>query len=346
MHRRLSRIKPAPTLLAVALLTALTMPLGAQADRGAVETAPVADGSLDIVARYTIDPTVLDAATSSAELAAALRDQLMGAFAMPLDEPLQVDLHGEVADPVHGGNYFFGYSALGVVVAGGRSIRGPLAALVADAHGPDSPFDDDDWDEDAAWQELQGAIETGLTSSLAAMNTDFEASAEGRVPLRVAAVHMIATEDYEFQESLERLFLRLDPSPRFSSSAMADWEAPAGLAYATQSVLIELEPVVVERDEPAIAAVELSVEELDRLVGDYAHADIGSFSVTRVDGVLTAQPDDPNEEPITLVATSPTDFVAPGQRGAVFVFRIGADGTGEAVTISQGGRSFEFTRTR
>jgi hypothetical protein len=277
MNRRLPRNGPTPALVTVALLTALAAPLGAQSDTDAIETAPADDGSLEIVARYAVDPAALEAAMSSAELAAALRDHLAGEFAMPLDEPLQVDLHGEIADPVHGGDYFFGYSALGVLVPGGRWISGPLAAVIHDAHGPGSAFDDDEWDEDTSWGELEEAIVSGLTRSLAALNTDFAADADGRVPLEVAAVHVIPTEDYEFQEGLERLFLRIDPSPRFGSSALADWEPPEGLTYATQSVLIELEPVVVLSDEPEIEAVELSIAELDRLVGDYANADREPF---------------------------------------------------------------------
>ena len=69
-----------------------------------------------------------EGATSSTELARALRDHLVGELTMPLAERLQVDLQGEIADPVHGGSYFFGYSALGALVPGGRSISGPLAA--------------------------------------------------------------------------------------------------------------------------------------------------------------------------------------------------------------------------
>jgi hypothetical protein len=330
---------------AVALLATLAVPLGAQSDGDAIERAPVEDGSLEIVAHYAIDPAALEAVASAAELAEALRDHVVGEFAMPLDEPLQVDLHGEIADPVHGGNYFFGYSALGVLVPGGRSISGPLAAVIRDAHGPGSGFDDDEWDEDTAWAELDEAIESGLTRSLAALNTDFEADADGRIPLRVAAVHVIPKDDFEFQEGLERLFLRIDPSPRFGSSAMAEWEPPHGLAYTIRSVLIELEPIAVERDEPAIEAVALSVEELDRLVGDYDNADVGAFSVTRVGSELYLQPAEPNEEAAALVPTSPTEFVAPTQGGATIVFEIGEDGTATAVTISQGAVSLVFTRT-
>jgi hypothetical protein len=344
MHRRLPCNGPTPAHLTFALLAALAAPLGAQSDGDAIETAPVEDGSLTIVARYGIDPVALEGAMSSAELAGALRDHLVGEFAMPLDERLQVDLQGEIADPVHGGSYFFGYSALGALVPGGRSIGGPLAAVIRDAHGPGSAFDDDEWDEDAAWGELEEAIVSGLTRSLAALNTDFAEDADGRVPLRVAAVHTIPTDDYEFQEGLERLFLRLDPSPRFGSSVMADWEPPEGLAYATQSVLIELEPVVVEAAEPEIEAVTLSVAELDRLVGDYTNADMGALSVTRVGEELYARPDDPDEEALALVPTSPTEFVVPSGGGASFVFAIGADGTAETVTISQGAMSLVFAR--
>jgi hypothetical protein len=125
---------------------------------------------------------------------------------------------------------------------------------------------------------------------------------------------------------------------------MADWEPPEGLAYATQSVLIELEPVVVEAAEPEIEAVTLSVAELDRLVGDYTNADMGALSVTRVGEELYARPDDPDEEALALVPTSPTEFVVPSGGGASFVFAIGADGTAETVTISQGAMSLVFAR--
>ncbi|MDX1578692.1 MAG: hypothetical protein R3266_09405 [Gemmatimonadota bacterium] len=302
---------------------------------------------MTIVARYTIDPAALEDVGSSVELADALREHLRGEFAMPLDEPLQIDLRGEVTDPVHGGSYFFAYSDLATRVEGGASAAGPLRALIRHAHGPDSAFDDDDWDEGAAWGELLDAIESGLTRSLAAMNTDFQAEADGHVPLRVAAVHVIPSENRELEEDLQRLFIQIDPSARFGSSALSDWEPPEGLTYEIESVLIELEPIPVETEQPAIEAAEVSVEELDRLVGEYEHPELGGLHVTREGEELYAQPDDPNEEALPLIPLSPTEFVPGGGGGGpqpTLVFAIGADGTAESVTISQGGMSIEFTR--
>lgn len=338
-------VTPLRVALTSATLSAcLIAPLVAQSGGGAVERSPIEADAMTIVARYDVEPTALQSATSASELADALREHLVGDFAMPLDEPLQVDLYGGVNDPVHGGEYFFGFSALGVLVDGRESVAGPLSAVIREAHGPGSGFDDDEWDEASAWQDLRDAIRSGLTESLAALNTDFEADSEGRIPLRVAAVHVIPTEEYEFQEGLERLFVRIDPAPRFGSSAMADWEPPENLDYATQSVLIELEPVAVESDEPEIEAVDLSVEELDRLAGDYENPQLGGVTISRVEGELYAQPDEPGEEAIALVPTSPTEFVAPDQGNLAFVFEIGADGVAVAVTVSQDGQSFEFAK--
>lgn len=333
------------TLTSAALSGFLVVPLVAQSGDGAVQRSPLEGDAMTIVARYDVDPAALRSATTAAELADALREHLSGEFAMPLDEHLQVDLHGGVADPVHGGDYFFGFSALGVLVEGRQSVAGPLSAVIREAHGPGSGFDDDDWDEASAWQNLRDAIESGLTESLAALNTDFETDAEGRIPLEVAAVHVVPTDDYELQEGLERLYVRIDPAPRFGSSAMAGWEPPEDLAYETQSILVELEPVAVETDEPEIEAVELSVEQLDRLVGDYEHAQIGSVRIMRVEGELFAESPDPDDDVIALVPTSPTEFVVPSERDLTFVFEIGADGVAVGVTISQGSQSFDLSKT-
>ncbi len=67
--------------------------------------------------------------------------------------------------------------------------------------------------------------------------------------------------------------------------------------------------------------------------------------MTREGAELHAQPDQPDEEAIALVPTSPTEFVVPSRGGVSFVFEIGASGTATAVTISQGGMSVVFKRS-
>jgi hypothetical protein len=209
---------------------------GAQEGNGGISEA----GSV-LVASYRVDSSALMAVKSAKELVEALRMTLMVEAAMPLDEPMQVDLRGMVSNPAHGGAFPFAYSGLGILVEAGGTLSDMLSAATAAMHGPGSPFDDEGWSEDVAWDWLLKAIETGLTESLAA-DGRFGRGEDGSVALRVVSVREVRAEDWETEESLERMYLKLQPDAGFSSASDAGWEPPEGFSYDIRALLLELEP--------------------------------------------------------------------------------------------------------
>src|SRR5690606_33687960 len=102
-----------------------------------------------IVARFELPAAPLVEVTTSAELIEALRAHLTLDLAMPLDEPLQVDLRGMAGG--RGGDgppYYFTLSPLGVRYTGTDPLNDfPYAEAVRESHGDDFPPDGDAWDE-------------------------------------------------------------------------------------------------------------------------------------------------------------------------------------------------------
>jgi hypothetical protein len=299
------------------------------------------------VARYSVDPDVFGNVTSSAEFVAQLREHLTIAVAMPLDEELRVTLRGLLVNPdQRGAPYSFLSSDLGFEYESDVLMSAELGTAVRGSHGSSSAFDDADWDEDAAWTWLLEAVETGLTSSIAA-DGSFGRGDEGRVSLRVAGVHAVAADDWEFEEGLERVYVKLQPAPRFSSSVYADWEAPEGFTYDVQALLIELEPGPM----PDLPSVELSAEILDRLVGDYEAQPGIIFNVRREDDSLIAGmvgegvPEDAEE--FQLSPASETAFWSEMRgRRIPFTFEIGESGKATSVTVEDSGGSLTWPRAQ
>lgn len=318
----------------------------------AQETAETVDASTTsaapantLVARYSVDPDVFGDVTSSAELVSLLREHLTVDVAMPLDEELRVTVRGLLVNPdQRGAPYSFLSSDLGFEYESDELMSAELGTVVRGSHGPGSAFDDADWDEDAAWTWLLEAVETGLTSSMAA-DGRFARDGEGRVPLRVAGVHAVATDDWEFEEGLERMYVKLQPSPRFQSSVYADWEPPEGFTYDVQAVLIELEP----GPRPELPSVELSPEVLDRLVGDYEARPGWVFNVSRDGSALTAGfvGQDVPEKELALHAVSESEFWSEvrGQR-IRFTFAIGDSGSATSVTVEDSGGTMTWPRAQ
>ena len=300
-----------------------------------------------LIARYSVDPDVFGDVTSSAELVAQLREHLTVDVAMPLDEELRVTLRGLLVNPdQRGAPYSFLSSDLGFEYESYELMSAELGTAVRGSHGSSSAFDDSDWDEDVAWTWLVEAVETGLIESIAA-DGRFARDGEGRVSLSVASVHAVATDDWEFEEGLERMYVKLQPAPRFSSSVYADWEAPEGFTYDVQALLIELEPGPM----PDLPSVELSAEILDRLVGDYEAQPGIIFNVRREDNSLIAGmvgegvPEDAEE--FQLSPVSETEFWSEMRgRRIPFTFEIGESGKATSVTVEDSGGSLTWPRAQ
>ncbi len=310
--------------------------------------APDSSGAADtfpantLVARLSIDPEPLSSVTNSAELVSALREHLTFAASMPLDEDLRVHLRGAVGNPAEGGSFPFLYSGLGYDLEANESSTGGFSAVVRGSHGPGSDFDDSDWDEDEAWAWLLDAINTGLTGSLAA-DGRFATDDDGHVSLRVVGVQTASAEEWDVEEGLERMYLKLQPGPRFSSSAMAGWEPPEGFASDVQRLFIELEPGPLAE----LPSVELSSEVLDRLAGDYEIQPGLVFNVRREGDALMVSTvgKGPDGMEASLNAMSETRFWSDidGRRTS-FTFEVGEDGHATSVTMEEGGFSMTWPR--
>ena len=333
------------TLVALALAASLPTSTSAHAQEVAASLADASFPPNTLVARYGIDPSVFADVTNSVELVAAFRKHLMVEVAMPLDESLRVHLSGRVADPVGGGAYPFLYSGLGFEVESDVPLSTGFASIVRSSHGPDSAFDDWDWNEDEAWDWLLNALQTGLTNSLAAMGEfQFQAGEDGTVPLTVAAVHTVSSKDWEFEENLERLYLRLHPKASFGSAAIAGWEPPEGYSEDVQVLVIELEAPPL----PELPSIDVAPEALDRLVGSYEIEAGPTFNIRREGASLIASSSGGGADDIEfpLHALSETEFWtddAPGGR-TKFIFTLGDDGRAASVTMEVSGFSMTWPR--
>jgi hypothetical protein len=148
-------------------------------------------------------------------------------------------------------------------------------------------------------------------------------------------------EAWELEESFERDYIKLAPSPRFGSASMAGWEPPEGFSYDVQLLYLELEPVTVAE----LPTVVLSADELDQFVGTYEVEPGVILEIWREGDALMAAPQDDKTRVVTLTAYSATEFWtdAAGSR-RTFVFNFGSDGAVEALTMAQSGRSMTFPR--
>ncbi len=294
-----------------------------------------------LVARYSVEEGTFANVTTSTDLVNALRAGLTADASMPLNEPLRVHLDGLLADPLTGGSFPFLYSGLAFQVEGGAEVSESVAAAVRSSHGPGTVFDDGDWSEDEAWAWLAETVAEGLTRSLVA-DGRFGLNGEGAVPLRVAAVHSTTYDDWDTEEGFQRVYLRLQPSAGFASSSDGNWEAPEGFGYDIQVVLIELEPGPASEVE----AVELSTEDLERLVGAYDTQRDGSFEIRRDGQTLVGIMERGGEtREFPLEPLSETDFVSDVDgRRVQFEFEIGEDARATGVTLQQGGFEMTFPR--
>lgn len=242
--------------IALSALLVLAVPMQVRGQVSSEAAGAVGSDSADdgfqanrIVARFAIDPQALAEVSTSAELVAALREHLTLDVAMPLDEPLQVDLRGFAGDRSgRQPGYHFGWSALGVRYMGRQPLNGfHYASAVRESHGAGvsadggswDRFDSDDWDEESAWIALATALDIGLPQSSDAFDPPPE---PGRLALRVVAVHHVELTDWDRLDSIGGPLIELEPSPRFASSSDADWEEPEGLEYDVGVLVIQLGP--------------------------------------------------------------------------------------------------------
>ena len=302
-----------------------------------------------LVARYRIDPAVLQDVTNTAELVAALREHLIVEAAMPLDESLQVDLYANVASPRASNAYMFGNPGFTFRLKPEAAVSRDLASVVRASQEAET-FSD--WDEEETWTLLLQAIETGLaspTSPVALASGPRERNDEGHVPLRIAAVHQVSWEEREIRDSFERDYIQISPRFSFSSSSMAGWEPPEGLTYDTRLLLLELEPApeAEQAAEPELTAVKLPPEALDRFVGSYEIGGGTFLDVRREVSVLIAKTrgEGADELEPRLTAFSETEFWTEVDGARItFMFNLDSDGVAESVTMEQPGFSLTMPR--
>lgn len=353
--------RAAPMVPAVSVAVATAAVVAATVTTAAIAQKPVEFAQPDperfppntLVARYQIDPAVLESVTNTAELVAALREHLMVEASMPLDEPLSVQWTSNVSG-ASSGLYALQTHRLGFRLVAGTAVSSDLASVVRASHEAET-FSD--WDEEEAWAWLMRGLEDALAkpTSLVALASGPRARDDaGHVPLRIAAVHSVARDEaWELQESFERDHIELRPGPRFSSSSEAGWEPPEGFTYDIQLLYLELEPATeAERAQPAIeaygaelTAIELSPDALDRFVGNYEFRPGVVFEVWREGDVLMAAPRDDKTEVATLTPFSETEFwtdVA-GKR-ATLTFALDIDGAVKGLTIEQGESAMTLQR--
>lgn len=295
-----------------------------------------------VAVRYAIDPSVLDGVTTSAELVSALWEHLMIEAAMPLDEPLWVNMQAAVQSPeAHGPLYNFLSGGVGFELDGAKAVVSDLASVVRASHEAES-FSD--WEEQAAWASLREAIETGLTSPLGSPRPR---NGEGHVELAIAAVHQLSLEDQEFwdvAESLERDYIELRPDVSFQSASEAGWTPPEGLAYETLGLVIELEAGPEAAPPPS---VELPAEVLDRYVGRYEYRP-GTYLDVRREGeelVLSSSGEGADDRESVITPSSETEFWTKHDGDLVtLTFEVGEDRTVRGVTMAQGGFSTTLPR--
>lgn len=297
--------------------------------------AQESDGAGLLVARYSVEPATFDDVSSSAELTATLRRILTVDAYMPLDEPLRVDLMGEIRDPIGGGAHQLSYKGLGFEVGAGEAESGKLETVVRSSHGPGSAYDDGDWSEEAAWAWLQEAVEEGLTSSSAA-DGSFARNADGRVPLRVASIHSVSFDNWDVEDGLSGIYLKLQPSAGFASSSDGNWEQPADFGYDVRVLLLELEPGPDSEQTPVV----VSAGARERIVGIYEPGPGGEFEVRSVGdafvGIIRRTGRDDLEVPLTPL--SDTKFIADVNEQRVSMsFSTDGDGAASEVSVEQGG---------
>jgi hypothetical protein len=261
-----------------------------------------------IVARFEAPPAAFDHVTNSAELEEVLRNVLAAEAAMPLDEPLQVELMGEIRDPVGGGAVPIRDPGLGFEVPGGQAASGGLGELIEASHGAGAAYGDDGWSAEETWSRLREMIEEGLTTSMAA-DGSFGRDENGFVPLKVGAVHLASYDDWELEDGLQRIYVKLQPGASFDSSMDGDWEEPAGFGYDIRTILLELEPPEATH---SAGAVQVSDEALDRIAGVYEPGPGGEFEIRRAGDALVGELRRPGNEDteIALLPLSETLFLA------------------------------------
>ncbi len=303
-----------------------------------------------LVSRIHIDDAVLENVTNTAQFVTALREHLMVEASMPLDEPLWVTPRWNVVGVPDGMPYTIETGRLGFGLEGGSAVSSDLASAVCASHEADT-FSD--WEEEAAWAWFLEALEDALADPAMMQGlTPRGRDDSGRVPVRIAAVHSVpfGEEALDLKESFERDYLELGPGASFGSSAMADWEAPEGLAYDTQMLFFELEPSAeAERAQQArdafgadLTAIELPADALDRFVGNYEIQPGVILEVWREGGSLIAATRDDKTDLVTLIPFSKTGFwtEVEGER-MTLTFAIDGDGAVESATMER----TDFTMT-
>lgn len=305
-----------------------------------------------LVANYTIDPAALEDVTTVAELVAALREHLMVEAAMPLFEPLYVNLYANVASPRASNAYMFQHGGFTFALKAEAAVASDLASVIRASHEAET-FSD--WDEDETWAALREVLENGLAdpaSPVANGSGVRPRDADGNVPIRIVAVHNVTWEEKDaILDSFERDWIEIRPDPDFGSSAMAGYEPPEDLTYETNNLLFELEPSP-EAAEMAAAlpeptAVELSPEALDRFVGSY-ELQPGSWIEFRREGselvARTAGEGADDEFEPRLTPFSDTEFWTDVEDNR-FVFSFNVDGGGAVESVAMEIVQEGFTHT-
>ena len=321
----------------VALSVVLCLPPAAVAQEAA--------GDARIRAAYSVDPAALQQVTNSADLVEVLRQTLTAEAAMPLEEPLRVELMGEIRDPVGGGSVPIRDPGLGFEVPGGQTASGDLGGLVQASHEAGAAYGGGDWSAKEAWSGLRTMLEEGLTTSRAA-DGRFERAENGLVPLKVAAVHLASHDDWELEDGLERMYVKLQPGASFDSSTDGDWEEPAGFGYDIRTILLELEP---SEAAQATGAPRVPDEALNRIVGVYERGPGGEFEIRRDGDSLVGVMRRPGSEDaeMALLPLSDTVFLAEfGGQKVRFSVAEEADVKAAEITVEQDGLMQTWPRIR
>lgn len=338
--RALDSVSPWPIATIVTLLAAIPVAALAQEPVRFAEPDPAQFSPNTLVTRFRIDPAVLEAVATTAELVSALREHLMVEASMPLDEPLRVTARWNVTNPQAGHPFTIESNQLAFDLEGGSAVVSDFASAVRASHQAET-FSD--WEEDAAWTWFREHLEHALAEPAMMMGlTPRERDESGYVRLGIAAVHSVpfGDEAYSLKDALERDYIELTPSPSFSSSALAGWEPPEGLTYDTEILLFELEPApkdqaLAELGE-GLVAIELPPEALDRFAGSYEIQPNVILEVWREGGVLMSAPRDDKSDVATLTPFSGSEFWTDvdGTR-AIIRFQVGDDGSVESMTIER-----------
>lgn len=339
------------TLCGVLVLANLSLNSTAHGRSVVSDTQEEPSPATTIVIRFSIAPETLSGVGNSAELIAALRDNLMVEAATPLDSELTVMLNGRFGQESDL-TYDFS-SGITILIEPDQPVNGRFASLPIQTYG--------DWDEAEAWRYFRGETESGLVNSLLASG-GFARDENGNVPLTVSGVHAGYWDGGDRETLGDRMLLELWPERRYKTgSRFGSPTPPQGYTEDIQVLVIELTPAPAEtgvaasrepaeEEGPSKGATEpetitVSTESLDRLTGEYSKD--GQSMVIRSDGenLFFSNPADPEYGEWRLNPRTEKDFWADVNGTRVELsFSIDDEGRVFAMTLKQEG--FEITVPR